>query len=400
MPWENRNNGGGRGPWGQGPMGGGSGRGGPQPPDLEDLLRRGQERLRQSLPSGSFGAGGIAIAIGVLIVLWLASGIYIVGPRERGIELRFGKFSQETQPGPNYHLPWPFEAAEVVDVEQVYTIAIGYAQGDTSGGGVTRTRDVSGESLMLTGDENIVDIDFSVVWKVKDAKDFAFNVLNPPDAIKAVAESAMREVIGRSRLIDVLGNEAEAAPLPGGGLAPEGTPDPAISRTQIVNDVQELMQQTLDAYGAGILITEVQLQRVDPPSQVIEAFRDVQAARADRERLRNEAEAYKARVIPEAEGEAARIVQQAEAYKQQSVAEAQGEAQRFLSIYEQYKLAPEVTRQRIFLETMERVFSGMNKVILDEKQSGTGVVPYLPLGELRRPPAPPPVAAQPGSGSN
>lgn len=399
MPWENRNNGGGRGPWGQGPLGGGSGRGGPQPPDLEDLLRRGQERLRQSLPSGSFGAGGMAIAVGVLIVLWLASGIYIVGPRERGIELRFGKFSEETQPGPNYHLPWPFESAEVVDVEQVYTIAIGYAQGETSGGGVTRARDVSGESLMLTGDENIVDIDFSVVWKVRDAKDFTFNVLNPPDTIKAVAESAMREVIGRSRLIDVLGNEADVAPLPGREPPAEGqTPvDPAASRTQIVNDVQELMQQTLDAYGAGVLITEVQLQRVDPPSQVIEAFRDVQAARADRERLRNEAEAYKASIIPDAKGEAARIVQQAEAYKQQSVAEARGEAQRFLAIYEQYKLAPEVTRQRLFLETMERVYTGMNKVILDEKQTGSGVVPYLPLGELRPPPAAP---SQPAPGGN
>jgi membrane protease subunit HflK len=230
----------------------------------------------------------------------------------------------------------------------------------------TTTRDVPEESLMLTGDENIVDVDFSVLWRIKPdgVGAFLFNIQNPEGTVKAVAESAMREVIGRSEIQAVL-----------------------TLRQPIEVAVQELMQKTLDQYGAGILIQQVQLQKVDPPTQVIDAFRDVQAARADLERAQNEAQTYANRVVPEARGKVAQILQGAEAYKQQTVAEATGQTSRFLKIYDEYKKAPEVTRKRMYLETMERVLGGTDKILLDSgPQGGTGVVPYLPLNELTRRP--------------
>jgi membrane protease subunit HflK len=227
-------------------------------------------------------------------------------------------------------------------------------------------RDVPEESLMLTGDENIVDVDFSVFWLIKPAgvSDYLFNIQNPEGTVKAVAESAMREVIGRSQIQPILTG----------------------ARQTIEGGVQELMQRTLDHYGAGIQITQVQLQKVDPPAQVIDAFRDVQAARIDAERAQNEAQTYANRVVPEARGRVAQITQAAEAYREQTVAEATGQAGRFVKIYDQYKNAPDVTRQRMYLETMERLFGGTDKIIVDtNKNSGSGVVPYLPLNELRSP---------------
>jgi modulator of FtsH protease HflK len=236
--------------------------------------------------------------------------------------------------------------------------------------GGTTVRDVPEESLMLTGDENIVDVDFSVLWKVKPTGvgEFLFNIQNPEGTVKAVAESAMREVIGRSEIQPILTG----------------------ARQTIETAVQDLMQKTLDHYGAGIVVQQVQLQKVDPPAQVIDAFRDVQAARADLERAVNEAQTYANRVVPEARGRVAQITQAAEAYKSQTVAEATGQTSRFLNIYEQYKKAPAVTRERMYLETMERVLGGTDKIILDSNSGGTGVVPYLPLGELTRPPQPRP----------
>jgi membrane protease subunit HflK len=230
----------------------------------------------------------------------------------------------------------------------------------------TTTRDVPEESLMLTGDENIVDVDFTVLWKVKDAADFLFNVQNPEGTIKAVAESAMREVIGRSTIQPILTG----------------------ARQNIEQAVHELMQKTLDSYGTGVIVTQVQMQKVDPPSQVIDAFRDVQAARADAERAQNEAQTYANRVVPEARGRAAQIQQGAEAYREQTVAEAKGQASRFTKIYDEYKKAPEVTRKRMYLETMEHVLSGVNKTIIDPSVSKSGIVPYLPLnsgGTVTRP---------------
>ncbi|HXJ00159.1 MAG TPA: FtsH protease activity modulator HflK [Micropepsaceae bacterium] len=359
MPWNNQNGGGrpgggGRGPWGTGPSGGG-----PNPPDLEALLKRSQERLRQLLPKG-FGNGGALIVGLIVVVVWLASGVYVVDPDEVGVVTRFGAYIGNTSPGINYHLPWPIDAVTIPKVTRENQLNIGYRLGNSEG-----ARDVPEESLMLTGDENIVDINFTVFWVIKDAAAFLFNVENPDSqldgTIKAVAESAMREVVGKNQIEPIL----------------------TANREPIQEEVRDLTQAILDAYKAGVTITRVQMQKADPPAQVIEAYRDVQAAQTDQDRMRNEAEAYANKVVPEARGQAARIVQQAEGYKQQVTAEAQGEAARFVSVYDQYKKAPDVTRRRIYLDTMSEVLGGMNKVIVDNK-GGPGVLPYLPLPELRQ----------------
>jgi modulator of FtsH protease HflK len=377
MPWENRS--GGRGPWGQGPSG--PGRGGSQPPDLEEILRRGQDRLRQALPRGSLGSGGFLIIGALIVAVWALSGFYVVDTAEEGIVLRFGKYSETTAPGLHYHLPWPIESVETPNVSQRHVTTLGYSP--------ENDRRTLGESLMLTGDENIIDVPFAVLWRIREAVPYLFNIEDPDITVKAVAESAMREVVGRSKMFDVLGQEF-VAPVEGADPATPPVQAVGATREQIASDVQTLIQARLDAYGAGIEIQQVQFQNPQPPQQVIDAFRDVQSAQNERERARNEAEAYARKVVPEARGEAQRIIQEAEAYKQQAVAEAEGETQRFLSVYEQYRLAPEVTRERLFIETMERVLAPMNKIILDEK-AGSGVVPYLPLPEIqgRRPAAPP-----------
>jgi modulator of FtsH protease HflK len=251
---------------------------------------------------------------------------------------------------------------------RVSTLSIGMSVIDDPARRGRTMRDVPEESLMLTGDENIVDVDFTVLWRIKPngVGDFLFNIQNPEGTVKAVAESAMREVIGRSQIQPILTG----------------------ARNTTEQAVHELMQKTLDSYGSGVQITQVQMQKVDPPAQVIDAFRDVQAARADLERAQNEAQTYANRVVPEARGKVAQIIQGAEAYREQTVAEAKGQTARFVKVLDEYKKAPEVTRQRIYLETMERLFGGTDKIILDSNANGgTGVVPYLPLSELtRRPP--------------
>ncbi|MBX3521056.1 MAG: FtsH protease activity modulator HflK [Xanthobacteraceae bacterium] len=368
MSWKNQSGGpwggGPRGPWGSGPQQGPGrgGSGGNQPPDLEDLIRRGQDRLKSVLPgSGNFGSRGGLILLFAVIVIWLLSGFYRVNTDEQGIVLRFGKFVQTTQPGLNYHLPYPIETALTPRVTFENKIDIGFRQQDDFRRG-TVTRDVPEESLILTGDENIVDVDFSVFWIINDAGRYLFNLQNPEGTIKAVAESAMREVIGRAQIQPILTG----------------------ARAATEQEVLKLMQKILDSYQSGITVTRVQMQKVDPPAQVIDSFRDVQAARADAERLQNEAQTYANRVVPEARGEAARILQAAEAYKERTVVEAKGQAARFLSILTEYKLAPEVTRRRMYLETMERVLGGIDKVILDPSNKGSNVVPYLPLDQLLR----------------
>lgn len=373
MPWDDKSGGGG--PWGQGPSGGGRGNGsggpggaggpGGQGPDLEEILRRGQERFRQSFPGGAgggIGARGILVGVVVLALVWLASGFYRVQPDEQGVVLRFGEYSKTTQPGLNYRLPYPIESVYTPKVTRVNRVDVGMRAGeDTRSVRQGAVRDVPEESLMLTGDENIIDIDFSVFWVIKDADDYLFNIQNPVGTVKAVAESSMREVVGESNIQPLL---------------TEG-------RLQAQARVSDLMQNLLDEYGAGIRITQVQIQGSNPPSAVIDAFRDVQAARADAERSRNEAESYANRVLPEARGQAERVEQEAAAYRDQTVEEAEGQARRFLSIYGEYALAPNVTRQRMYLETMERVLDKMNKVLIDG-DSGSGVVPYLPLPEVER----------------
>jgi membrane protease subunit HflK len=367
MSWKNQSGGpwggGPRGPWGSGPQQGpGRGGGGNQPPDLEDLIRRGQDRLKNVLPgSGNFGGRGGLILLFAVIVIWLLSGFYRVNTDEQGIVLRFGKFVQTTQPGLNYHLPYPIETALTPRVTFENKIDIGFrVQEDSRRGPLTR--DVTEESLILTGDENIVDVDFSVFWLINNAGRYLFNLQNPESTIKAVAESAMREVVGRAQIQPILTG----------------------ARAATEQEVLKLMQKILDGYQAGVTVTRVQMQKVDPPQQVIDSFRDVQAARADAERLQNEAQTYANRVVPEARGEAARILQAADAYKERTVVEARGQASRFLAILAEYKLAPAVTRRRMYLETMERVLGGIDKVILDPSNKGSNVVPYLPLDQLLR----------------
>jgi membrane protease subunit HflK len=290
----------------------------------------------------------------------------------------------------HYHLPWPIESVETPNVSQRHVTTVGYSP--------ETERRTLGESLMLTGDENIIDVPFAVLWRIRDAVPYLFNIEDPDLTVKAMAESAMREVVGRSKMFDVLGREF-VAPAEGAQPAPT-VPETGATREQLAKAVQDLIQARLDSYGAGIEIQQVQFQNPQPPQQVVDAFRDVQAAQNERERARNEAEEYQRKVVPEARGEAQRIIQEAEAYKQQAVAEAEGETQRFLAVYEQYRLAPEVTRERLFIETMERVLAPMNKIILDEK-AGSGVVPYLALPEIqsRRSVSPPANTGTPQAGT-
>ena len=378
MPWTNQGGGGGgwqggggggRGPWGQGPRGGGptggggGGGGGPMPPNLEDLLRKGQDRMRGMMPGGNMSGRGVVLLFLAAIAVWMASGIYRVDTNEAGVVLRFGRFADITQPGLRWHWPWPIESVMTPRVTTVNREEIGFR----SAGGTVNLRsgqmaDVPEESLMLTGDENIVDIDFTVLWQVKDPQLYLFNVADVSRTIKQVAESAVREVVGKNPIQFTL---------------TEG-------RTKIADDTRLLMQNVLDGYKAGVTINQVALQRTEPPASVIDAFRDVQAAQADRERTQNEAEAYRNDILPRARGEVQRILQQAEAYKQETIANAQGEAARFVSVYNEYKQAKDVTAKRMYLETMENILRGTNKVVLDQNASGQGVVPYLPLPELQK----------------
>jgi len=326
-----------------------------RPPNIDDLLRRSAERLRRFLPGGALTVGGVAAVFLGLVAVWMLSGIYFVTAREQGVVLRFGQYVARTPAGIHYHLPWPIETVETPEVTTVNQITIGYRIGNEASDD-SEADDAREESLMLTGDENIVDVNFTVGWVINDPAEYLFDVDNPPQTIKAVAESAMREVVGQTQIEPILTQD----------------------RAPIENQVRELMQKTLDSYRAGVTITQVKMQKADTPAEVIDAYRDVQAARADQERMRNEAEAYANKIIPEARGKAAKVVQDAEAYRQQVIAEAEGEAKRFLSVYTQYRNAPEVTRRRMYLETMSAIFAPMNKVILDEG-AGRTVVPYLPL---------------------
>ena len=334
------------GPWGSGPR---------RPPDLEEYLRRGQDRLR-GLTSGGFGGRGFALIALAAVVLWAVSGFFRVEPDEVGVVLRFGKFVREVQPGLNYHLPYPIETALTPQALRVNKIDVGFnlRRGST-------LSDVPEEALMLTGDENIVDINFTVFWVIKDAKAYLFNIRAPEATVKSAAESAMREVIGETPIAQAL----------------------AEGRGKIETDTHGLLQGILDDYGAGIEVTQLQLLKVDPPGPVIDAFRDVQRALADRERLRNEAEAYRNDVVPKARGAAAAVKQEAEAYRQEIIARSQGDADRFISVYHAFKAAQDVTLQRLYLETMEEVLKGSNKVIIDKSaQGGSGVLPFLPLPAL------------------
>ncbi len=357
MPWQ-QNDGGRRNPWGNGPQRGG---GGPQPPNFDEWLRRSQQKLRRGLPGGG-GRGILMVIIGLLLLWTLFSSVYRVNAGEQGVVLRFGQYVRSEPAGLHFKLPTPIERVIKANVERLNRIDVGFRQNRA---GQLTDIGYDNESLMLTGDENIIDINFTVFWRIKPeagaAGQFLFNIQAPQEeTVKHVSESAMRELVGQRRLQQVL---------------TEG-------RGQLEVDALQLMQQVLDKYQAGIQITEVRLEKVDPPAAVIDAFRDVQAAQADRERFINEAQAYRNDIVPRARGEATQIVQAAEGYKQGVISRAQGEAARFISVYNAYAVSKDVTRQRIYLETMEGILSGMNKLLVD--QSGAGVVPYLPLPELQK----------------
>jgi modulator of FtsH protease HflK len=364
-PWGNPRPGG---PWGTPPPGqrpppsGGSSGG----PDLDDIIRQAQDAVRRFLPKRG-GGKGIALIGVVLVGLWAASGFYRVQPDEQGVVMRFGAFDRTAPPGLNYHIPWPVETVTTPRVTRINRVDIGFiAQADTGQGGrVIPARDVLAESLMLTGDENIIDIDFAVFWRIRDAGEFLFNTRNPEATVKSAAESVMREIIGRTPIQPAL---TEA-------------------RAQIEQDVRRGAQAIMDQYRAGVEITQVQLQKVDPPQQVVDAFRDVQRANADRERARNEAESFRNDIIPRARGEAERMVQEAQGFRESTVARSRGEAGRFVSVLTAYQLAQDVTTKRIYLETMEDILRRNPTVLVDDRLQG--LVPFLNLGD--------PAASRPGA---
>ncbi|WP_299551699.1 FtsH protease activity modulator HflK [uncultured Tateyamaria sp.] len=378
-PWGGGGNSGGgdddRGKGSRGPGRGNGGRGpgdeGPQIPEIDELVKKGQEQLRVLMGGrgggnngsgrGSGGGGGPFLTRGTLglgalaaLVLWGMASFYTVRPEEQSVELFLGEFSSIGSPGLNF-APWPVVTAEVIPVtrEQTEEIGVGGRGGDAG--------------LMLTGDENIVDIDFQVVWNINDPANFLFNLRDPRPTIRAVSESAMREIIAQSDLAPILNRD----------------------RGAIAGRLQDLIQSTLDSYQSGVTVIRVNFDKADPPASVIDAFRDVQAAEQERDRLQNVADAYANRVLAEARGQAAQLLEEAEGYRAQQVNQAEGEASRFSAVLSEYAKAPEVTRKRLYLETMEQVLGRVDKIILDENEGagGQGVVPYLPLNELRRNPA-------------
>lgn len=352
MSWNNNGGGpwrsSGQGPWGQGP-------GGQPPSDLEDAIRKLQNGLKNLTPGGvggfSGGRGLVLVAL-VAILVWLAFGtFYSVQPNEVGLNLVFGRFTGKTGPGLNMNWPAPIGQVIRVPVADQQITEVGYR-------GESRTESLA-ESQMLTGDQNIVNVHFRVSWQIDPAhpEDYVFNVLNPRETVKAVAESIMREVVGLKTIDGILTSD----------------------RKSIEPDVQNRMQKVLDDYKVGVLVRQVQLQSVDAPAQVIPAYRDVTAAQQDLQRAVNDAETYANRVVPEAEGQASRILAEAKAYREQTTLEAKGQTSRYDQIYDQYKKAPGVTRQRMYLETMERVLSGMPKTILDAGTGAGAPVPYIAI---------------------
>jgi membrane protease subunit HflK len=393
MPW--KDNSGSGGPWGgsggnggkpRGPWGGGPGHGGRGgPPKFEDMLRRGGDRMKGMLPGGFGSPRGLALIVVVAIFGWLMTGWYQVGPSEAGVETVFGRMSSLTGQGLHWNWPSPIGGVQKPNVTAIRQTPVGFT---STGGRAGQSRSNERESLMLTGDENIIDIQATVLWQVDFApraiteggevreasvgiRNFVFNIRRPEGAVKDAAEAALREIVGR-RDFEVIRTTG---------------------RAEIEVEAKKHIQEILDLYGTGVRVTGVQLQKVDPPSKVIDAFRDVQAARANREQMINEAQAYRNKEVQQAEGNAERITRAGEAYKAERVAIAEGESRRFLSVFEQYKVAKDITRQRIYLETMRDLLMKMDKVLVDSGKNGSGVVPYLPLESLK-PPAPRPQTSE------
>jgi modulator of FtsH protease HflK len=354
MAWNEPGNGD-KDPWGN--------RGNDGPPDLDEVIRNMQRKL-----SGLFGGGGssknndsteggtlgFGLILAVIAVVWVVSGIYIVEPAERGVVLQFGKYKATTLPGPHWHIPFPVEKVEIVDVDKSRTAEIGFRS--TSG----RTGTIPSEALMLTQDENIIEMKVEIQYRVDDPAAFLFNVANPTLTLQKMTESAVRETVGKSGMDFVL---------------TEG-------RSTIASGTEKLLQEMLGTLKTGLLITSVNMQDIQPPNQVQAAFDDVVKATADKERMTNEAEAYANDIVPKARGAAFRVVQEAEAYKSQILAKAQGETSRFLQVMNEYEKAPEITRERLYLDTMESVYSKSQKVMVDVSKGSSNVL-YLPLDKMR-----------------
>ena len=356
-PWGGGNNGGNNGgnPWGGGPQRPSGGR--PNPPDFDKVINDLKNNFGGKMPGGGSSRRFILLGLIILMGLWAATGFYRVNPQQQGVVLRFGEWIRTTGPGLHYHLPFPIEQVLTPDVTRDNRLEIGFR--DVAGSSATR-RDIADESLMITGDENIVDIDFVVFWRISDAGEYLFNLADPDETIKVAAEAVMREIIGQTAIQTAL---------------TEG-------RQNVQFAVREKLQELLDDYRAGVRVREVQLLAVDPPSDVIDAFNDVQRARQDRDRLKNQAEAFRNDIVPRARGQAAQLIAEAEAYLEEVMNRAKGDASRFDQVFSAYEANKDVTRERIYIETIEEVFGNIEKIIIDE--DGQSVVPYLPLKELGR----------------
>lgn len=351
MSWDKND-----GPWGK-PPGGNN-----EPPNIEELIRKGREQFKKNFQPSLGSPKFVLMGLGILLGLWLLTGLYIVDPGEKGVEMRFGKATEVTDPGLHYHFPRPIEKVEIVDVEKLNSIDVGGSR--SSSRSFRNQRRQSSNSYMLTGDENIISVVFTVQWKIKNPQDYLFNIRNQESTIFKVAESTMRDIIAQMPIQPAL---TEA-------------------RGQIQQETKELLQKSLDEFQSGVEVVQIQLQQVDPPEEVIDAFRDVQRAKTDSERLRNEAETYRNSIIPVARGQAAQAIQVAQAYRSRVIAEAEGQSKRFLDTYRAYVVDRELFVKRTYLETMEQVLGPQQKIILDSKGGSQSVLPYLPLPGLKNQP--------------
>ena len=347
-----------RAPWGGGGQGGG---GNQEPPDIDEMLRRAQANFRTVMPGGLQSGQMLGLALLAVVLLWLASGFYIVNPAEHAVIQRFGAWSRtQTEPGLGYRLPAPFETVNVLNVAEIRKMTIGYND-VLARGGSTASRDVPEESLMLTSDRNIVDLDLEIQWNIRSAEQYLFEVRDQENTIKKVAESAIREIAGQTNMFSIITNR----------------------RQEVADRTKAILQANLDEYNSGVNITQVLIQTAEVHPDVQNAFQDVQSAKQDAEDVQNRAEAYREDILPKARGTAIQMQQEAQAYKQSAIARANGDAGRFNSVYAAYQSGEEVTKERIYIETMEEILRNAQKIILDgDKQ---GVVPYLPLNELQQP---------------
>lgn len=367
MSWENKDGKKGN-PWGQhsndeNRRGGGGGRngGGQEPPDLDEMLRKAQENFRSIMPGNMKGGFIVLLAVLVVTLLWLSSGLYVVNPGEHAVIQRFGKWSStKTEPGLGYHFPAPIDKSTIINVQEIQNMNIGFTATETRSGASSQ-RDVPEESLMLTSDRNIVDLDLVIQWNIKSAEDYLFQIRDQENTIKKVAESAIREVVGQTDMFPIITRD----------------------RDTVASRAKEIIQTNLDEYNSGVNITQVLIERAEVHPDVQNAFQDVQSAKQDAEDVQNRADAYKEDILPRARGVAIQMMQEAEAYKQSTVAKANGDADRFTQVYNAYLSGKDVTKERIYIETMENVLRNASKIILDD-EGGSGVVPYLPLNEMQQ----------------